>query len=73
MRINKHCPSISNLFYADDGLLFFKATDKYCRTIQIILGTYERVSGQTINIDKATFMVSPNAKRESIVMINDML
>lgn len=26
LRINKYCPSITHLFYADDGLLFFKAS-----------------------------------------------
>lgn len=73
MRINKYCPTITHLFYADDSLLFFKAADKDCRIIKNLLMTYEEASGQTVNYEKSMFMVSPNTTTESKNIIKDIL
>lgn len=57
LRINLHCPSISHFFSSDDSLLFFRANDRDWKAIKEVLDeTYEKASGQTINLDKSRFM-----------------
>ena len=66
-------PKIIHLFFADDCLLFSKATLGDCATIQEILNTYENASGQQVNrekiaifFSKATPMTSQNAIKDSL-------
>jgi hypothetical protein len=47
-----------HLFFADNSLLFAKATTAACDKIQSILEQYERASGQQVNRDKATIFFS---------------
>ena len=42
-------PRISNLFFADDSLIFGRATTMECTEIQRILKVYETSSGQQLN------------------------
>jgi hypothetical protein len=51
-------PRITHLFFADDSLLFSRATLGDCAKIQEILSTYERASGQQVNRDKTTLFFS---------------
>jgi hypothetical protein len=51
-------PKITHLFFADDSLLFTKATTAACDKIQLILRHYERASGQQVNRDKTTIFFS---------------
>ncbi|KAK2642451.1 hypothetical protein Ddye_024214 [Dipteronia dyeriana] len=51
-------PWISHLFFADDSLLFSKATDRECYTIRHILETYAAALGQTINYEKSVMCFS---------------
>jgi hypothetical protein len=51
-------PRITRLFFADDSLLFTKATTKDCAKLQEILLMYERASGQQVNRDKTTIFFS---------------
>ncbi|KAK3221803.1 hypothetical protein Dsin_008828 [Dipteronia sinensis] len=51
-------PNISHLFFADDCLLFSKASEKDCRTIKYVLDAYAKVSGQIINFKKSSLCVS---------------
>lgn len=48
LKINRHCPMISHLFFAANSILFFKATSSDCKTIRDILDLYSRASEQTI-------------------------
>lgn len=64
IKINKFCPSISHLFFADDSLVFCRAPEKDCQSLKMSLKVYEEASGQTINLDKSVFMTSKNVKEE---------
>ena len=45
----KNGPKITHLFFADDTLLFFRATMSDLDVIQHILSLYEQASGQKLN------------------------
>ena len=39
-------PYLSHLFFADDSLIFYKATIEECEALQKVLSMYEQASGQ---------------------------
>ena len=45
----KRGPSISYLFFADDSLIFCRASMEECESLQRIIGIYEKVLGQLLN------------------------
>ena len=53
-------PKITHLFFADDCLLFCRATSSECEKIQNILTWYEAASGQQVNSDKTMAFFSHN-------------
>lgn len=60
LRINKHCPSTSHIFFVDDSLIVCRASRKDCDVIKNVIKTYEIAPGQTVNLDKSVSMVSKN-------------
>ena len=50
--ICRHGPRISHLFFADDSVLFCRATEDECQRVLNILAVYERGTGQKINREK---------------------
>ncbi|KAL9664615.1 hypothetical protein QQ045_020020 [Rhodiola kirilowii] len=61
LRICRKSPYISHLFFADDAILFFKATVHSVSAVKNLLTEYEQLSGQVVNFDKSEFVLSPNA------------
>ena len=51
-------PTLTHLLFADDSLLFCRATGDECRKIINILETYEGESGQKVNKNKTTIFFS---------------
>lgn len=56
--VSRSAPSITNLFFADDNILYFRALQGDCEPILQILDTYERVYGQKINTKKSSLFFS---------------
>lgn len=48
-------PSIFHLFFADDSLVFCRATEEECQTLMNTLMEYQRASGQAVNFTAITF------------------
>ena len=51
---------VTNLMFVDDSLLFCQATQVEVETIAQILQTYEKASGQSINLEKSSAYFSSN-------------
>ncbi|XP_057440277.1 uncharacterized protein LOC130732189 [Lotus japonicus] len=60
VKVARSAPVISHLLFADDSVIFAKATPEEVESVKEILSTYERVSGQVINLDKSTLTCSRN-------------
>ncbi|XP_021751245.1 uncharacterized protein LOC110716900 [Chenopodium quinoa] len=69
-RVCRSAPRTSHLFFADDSLLFARATTQECSIIADIIRVYERASGQKVNLDKTDVAFSrgvPVDRRGEIV------
>lgn len=62
IRLNKHCPTLTHLFFTDDSLIFFKANNNEAERIKEVLKTYEKASGQMVNFGKSVCMISKNVE-----------
>ena len=58
-------PRVSHLFFADDSLVFGRATVSEAKEIQRILKVYELSSGQQLNSNKTSLYFSPNTDNET--------
>ena len=57
-------PFLSHLFFADDSLIFCRASLEDCDELQRVLEVYERASGQQLNRAKTSLFFSKNTPRE---------
>nr|XP_023894138.1 uncharacterized protein LOC112006071 [Quercus suber] len=71
--ICRNGPKLTHLFFADDSLLFCRATIQECRKVMEILATYERVSGQRLNREKTALFFSKSTALEHQSQIMDEL
>lgn len=60
MKINRHCPILSHILFADDAILFVRAELKECCVVKNILKQYGEASGQLINFEKSGILFSSN-------------
>lgn len=58
-------PKLSHLFFADDKLFFYRARIDDLKTIQEILGKYEKALGQKINSKKTNLFFSKVVSKTS--------
>ena len=65
-------PRISHLFFADDSLIFCKATKKEGVEVQRILQVYESSSGQQLNRNKTALFFSYNTPTRTQEVIKSM-
>ena len=60
----RYSPRLTHFFFADDSLLFCRATIQECQQVLNILETYGRCSGQQINKTKTTIFFSKSTSEE---------
>ena len=71
--IYRGCPMVTHLFFADDSLLFCKASTQECRNLMAILDLYEAASRQKVNADKSSIFFSINTSLELKVEIMEVM
>ncbi|XP_058084518.1 uncharacterized protein LOC131232295 [Magnolia sinica] len=57
-QLGRRCPQVSHLLYADDTLLFLNEGLKSIRAMKSFLTSYQRASGQEVNVVKSSFLCS---------------
>ena len=65
-------PRVSHLFFADDSLVFGRATVSEATEIQRILKFYELSSGQQLNCSKTSLFFSPNTDEGTKERVKNM-
>jgi hypothetical protein len=68
-------PRLSHLFFADDSMIFCKANSVEWRRVMRILGIYEKVFGQQINLQKTSLFFSRNTnleRKQEILRLSDL-
>lgn len=66
-------PSISQLLFADDSLVFCKATKKECDEVNLVLGMYKKASGQLVNVGKSSILFNSNTFEDTRKECRDIL
>ena len=62
--VSKGAPSISHLLFADDSIIFCRASMLECDRVMKVSEDYERVSGQKLNKEKTSLYFSKNTRRD---------
>ena len=71
--ICRNGPKLTHLFFADDSLLFCRATTQECEKVMDILSSYEKVSGQKLNRDKTALLFSKSTPTDTQRQIMETL
>jgi hypothetical protein len=66
VKVCQRAPEITHLLFADDSLLFFRASEEQASAVKTALDRYCLGTGQLINFDKCSILF--NAKQEQIIM-----
>ncbi|GAA0144627.1 hypothetical protein LIER_05023 [Lithospermum erythrorhizon] len=72
IRQGRHCPSVSHILFADDSMIFCRATEEEGRELMKILEMYEVASGQRVNVGRSSINFEPQVipeVREHLVRI----
>ena len=62
IKVSRNAPSISHLLFADDSLIFMRATVQNASTLKRVLDTYCESSGQRVSTPKSSIFFSPNTR-----------
>ncbi|XP_057452170.1 uncharacterized protein LOC130743990 [Lotus japonicus] len=73
VKISRSAPVISHLLFADDSVIFARADVQEAECIRNILSSYERASGQAINLDKSMLSVSRNVPQNFFHELRQLL
>ncbi|KAK6162202.1 hypothetical protein DH2020_002043 [Rehmannia glutinosa] len=73
VKINKHAPSVSHLFFVDDTLLYGHASIEEAKQIKFAITLFEQASGQRINFEKSGVLFSPNMDQSTAQQIAHIL
>ncbi|KAL5794824.1 hypothetical protein ACOSP7_003418 [Xanthoceras sorbifolium] len=73
MRCCRGSPLVSHLFFADNSIVFCRASVQNCEKLKQILNVYEKASGQRINLLKSNITFSPNVEDDCSASILNCL
>lgn len=58
IKLNRWCPTLSHLFFADDAIFFINAKVIECQNLAIVLNEYYLATGQVVNRNKSGMFFS---------------
>lgn len=73
LKICRGTPGISHLLFANDTLMFFKATVEQVQQIKEIIETYEQGTGQLIHPSKCSIMFKGEEPSEQQIEVKNLL
>ena len=73
IKIARNSPGVSNLLFADDSLLFFKATTDQAKVVKEILCSFQRGTGQLLSSKKCSLLFNENCPSATCEEIKDIL
>jgi hypothetical protein len=73
IKVCRNAPGISHLMFADDTMLFFRATEEQAIRVKDVLEVYEKGTGQLINPAKCSIMFSTVCTQEAQDMVRTTL
>jgi hypothetical protein len=73
IKVCRRAPGISHLLFADDTLLFFKASEDQAIRVKSTLDKYASCTGQLINPNKCSILFSDSCPQETQVVIRNLL
>ncbi|CAN1188671.1 LINE-1 retrotransposable element ORF2 protein, partial [Linum perenne] len=73
IKLNYRCPDISHVLFADDTLIFGKATLSEASQIKLVMQRYCYLSGHAVNDDKSALFFSANTPEEVKLAISEAL
>jgi hypothetical protein len=73
IKIAHGAPEITHLFFADDSLMFCRATKEEITHLNKIITTYQEASGQLVNMNKSEMMFSRHVRKEARDTIHHIL
>ena len=66
-------PSITHLLFADDSMIYCKASGQESKELQTILQKYEEAAGQRINTEKSSIFFSQNTDEDTKKEVREIL
>ena len=73
VRIGRRVENISHLLFADDSLLFTRATEEEVECVLDLLSIYEAASGQKLNMEKSVVSFSRNIEPDKKILLLEKL
>ena len=64
--------TVSHLLFADDSLIFTRATIDDCKHLKAIFDCYSMASGQLFNLDKSLMFFSCKTKADQVAAIKEI-
>jgi hypothetical protein len=73
VRVCRRAPGVSHLLFADDTLLFFKASPQQAHNVSDIIDSYATATGQLINRAKCSILFSPKCPQATTDTVRQIL
>ncbi|CAM8982614.1 unnamed protein product [Rhodiola kirilowii] len=73
IKISREAPVVSHLMFADDCLIFCKASKEAMMHIKNILADYEAIAGQKVNFNKSEMVCSKNISEDLVSELAEVI
>ncbi|XP_030477324.1 uncharacterized protein LOC115694334 [Syzygium oleosum] len=64
IKLNRWCPTLSHLLFADDAIFFLDGSTQECQNVANIMNQYCQASGQAVNLNKSGIFFSKGCPQQ---------